>query len=366
MNKKSINSKIELVCLLLKKDNPNFESVYLPNDNFYAAWDNSDDALRLMAAKILQWLNLKAKLFIGFYDKMEPPGIYIHEKNKEGILINSIYNDDPYKCAAILSHELMHYYLMKKRKTILDDKLENELLTDIATIYSGLGTLVINSFFYESNWHETIIAGLFGSVRINQQQLSFGYFKPKEYASQFVQFIKKFNINLSDASIHILPTARAFLPIGFFKSKLNKPEYILINEKVSSKSNIKRIIAVIIFIPIACLFWFWKTGGFNETKSTSDLSPQQQSEISQLESNIKKTKTDYDNCTKDLNTKKTNLDLLENQMSGYKYSNEERYNNLVPQQNELVNEYNAELTECKNTENDYNSKVSQYNKIIEK
>lgn len=366
MNKKSILNKIELASSFLKKNNSNFGKIFLPNDEFYGAWNDSDDTLRLMAAKIINWLNFKVKLFIGFYNKMEPPGLYIHEKGKEGILINSQYKSDPYKCAAILSHELMHYYLMKKHNTILDDTLDNELLTDIATIYSGLGILVTNSFYYESNWHETVIAALFGSIRINQEQLSFGYFKPKEYVSQFVQFVKKFNINLSDVYIHILPSARAFLPLVFHKSKLNKPEYILINEKISSKVNIKRTVAVILFIPLAVLFWYWKSGGFNDTKSVNDLSTQQQVELSELKGSIDQLKIKYDNCTGELSVKQNSLNTIENQMNTYKYSNPNQYNGLVPQQNQLVNEYNLKLTECQNIEKDYDTKIDQHNQLINK
>lgn len=54
---------------------------------------------------------------------------------------------------AILSHEIMHRFLSLKGIGY-PDATENEMLTDIATVYAGLGKLVLNGVYSETRWTE--------------------------------------------------------------------------------------------------------------------------------------------------------------------------------------------------------------------
>lgn len=47
---------------------------------------------------------------------------------------------------AILSHELTHYYLIKKRKVLFQNTQENEIFTEISSIYLGFGFIVLEGY----------------------------------------------------------------------------------------------------------------------------------------------------------------------------------------------------------------------------
>jgi len=51
----------------------------------------------------------------------------------------------PFVLGAILAHELTHHYLFN-RGVVYDDIDENERLTDLATVYLGLGKLTLNGY----------------------------------------------------------------------------------------------------------------------------------------------------------------------------------------------------------------------------
>ena len=59
----------------------------------------------------------------------------------------------------ILAHEMTHAFLAY-RGIILDDPEENETFTDIATIYIGLGKLMINGLFHGRNRHNGTVYSL--------------------------------------------------------------------------------------------------------------------------------------------------------------------------------------------------------------
>lgn len=63
------------------------------------------------------------------------------------IYINSDTDNQCYhQKLAILAHEMSHYYLMRKHKIIKDNEKENELLTEINTVYCGFGFFLLNGY----------------------------------------------------------------------------------------------------------------------------------------------------------------------------------------------------------------------------
>ena len=62
------------------------------------------------------------------------------------ISIPKYFTKDPHGFGYILAHELAHYILIHEQQIILDDEQENEILTEIFVIYSGMGKLFLNGF----------------------------------------------------------------------------------------------------------------------------------------------------------------------------------------------------------------------------
>ena len=63
------------------------------------------------------------------------------------IFVNSDLKDQNYaQKVAILAHELSHYYLMHQHGIIIPNERDNELLTEINAVYTGMGFLLLKGY----------------------------------------------------------------------------------------------------------------------------------------------------------------------------------------------------------------------------
>jgi hypothetical protein len=364
------NKKIEIITKLFKKDNVPLGKIFLPDDTFYSQWDNTGNGLRLMASKISGWLNItiRESVSVGFSEEMESPGLFINEKGRRTIFVNAKHKDNPFECAAILSHEMMHYYLMAMNEFSLDDTLENEQLTDLATIYSGLGILIINGFQYYSGWHETIIGLMLGMIRFHTEKLSFGYFKPKDYGQLLKNYLSEFKIDGGEARSYILPKARAFLPFSVrLKKQKAKPNFVLLSEKMAFRETLLKIGIIIIFIPIAMLVGYIRNWGTGSTGSNNNFTSSEKAQVEELQSYIDKSKKYFDGCVENLKSKENDLNTVEIEMNSLKSMGKTyEYNNLVQKQNDIATSYEFKAKECEKINRELNSKIDEYNGMIQK
>jgi len=157
ITKEWVNQKIGYLYLFLKDEMDKTRIPFFPSKDFYSEWNKNDSSLMIMAQKILSYLGESIDdITVCFHGNLgDTPGMFTNQYERNFIFVNSKYVNNPYAIGAILSHELMHFYLISKKHIVLEDKEENELLTDLGTIYLGLGILIVNGFSYESNWFLT-------------------------------------------------------------------------------------------------------------------------------------------------------------------------------------------------------------------
>lgn len=81
-----------------------------------------------------------------FSSNNEISGVIFYDgPNRSRIRIGFLNKHSPFIMGAILAHELTHHFLFNKG--ILDPDInENERLTDLATVYLGLGKLTLNGY----------------------------------------------------------------------------------------------------------------------------------------------------------------------------------------------------------------------------
>ena len=129
--------------------------------------DNSTLAVQRLAKAIAFFLNLHVgPIIVTFRDDLPVPGrVEITRENHFFVDISSAYRDHPRVIAAILAHEVMHIFL--HRAGIEFSGLDDEILTDTAAAYLGIGWLSLDCY--------TIITG---STRTTEQRL--GYLTPAE------------------------------------------------------------------------------------------------------------------------------------------------------------------------------------------
>ncbi len=239
-----------------------YQKPFLPDAHFYSQYSQKSptDGLNYMADAIFKWLRIERNgAVIDFYDEKDIPkhksdtaGFYtttvVAGEKREMIFINAKYSDDPMAVGAILAHELMHLYLFRLSIKI-DDTHENELLTDIATIRTGLSLLVINGMKYTNHGIFSILLLFFGVLYWRREKQVFGYFKPEKYAKLAVESLSEKNIEMKDVIGHINPYARYFLPQkitnikSIFFGAENSTEYIRTLEKKKLKTLTRQLIA---------------------------------------------------------------------------------------------------------------------------
>jgi hypothetical protein len=100
-------------------------------------------------------------LNLGFYEDATPQfegvtnnrssGLYSQTGQKFDIWLEINSLDDPASVIATLSHEIGHVILLGQNR-VSPDEPDHEGLTDLLTVFLGLGIFPANSAVYDSNW----------------------------------------------------------------------------------------------------------------------------------------------------------------------------------------------------------------------
>lgn len=158
-------------------------AIFEPDETFYSMLKGGDPfkALRYLGA----FLKLKSLPDVEMADSkfFEEQGIGGFISGSK-ISIPKYFTKDPHGFGYVLAHELAHYILIHEEQIILDDEQENEILTEIFVIYSGMGKLFLNGF--KSKDVES--SSLHGRGYLDEKIL--------KYIHEI--YISRFNIKISD------------------------------------------------------------------------------------------------------------------------------------------------------------------------
>lgn len=334
---------------------------FYPDAYFYAQYYNDNlKGIHYMAAVLFSWLKIQPNgCTIDFYDEKEfakftgdTAGFYTKIKNEgeenEVILINSKHKNNPLSVGAILAHEMMHLYLFRLGLK-LEDVQENELLTDLATIDTGLSILILNGMSYSSQWYLTIIFLALGRLYWRSQQLAFGYFKPKEYGNHAMIYFKEHDLSATDIIGYLNPTSRHFISHTPLLKGKNTTDYIKLLDKQHKKSNlIKGVIAA----PFAVfILYAWLSGDSGTSTSQSNLAAE-----------INNCKTSVTVLGNKVNSEQSRLDSMDIQMAQYQSDGDTLdYNNLVAPYNTLLTQIKHESADYETQRTNCNNLIDQYN-----
>lgn len=347
-----------------------YQKPFLPDAHFYAQYSQKSpsDGLNYMADAIFKWLKIERKgAVIDFYAEKDIPkhkadtaGFYtttvVDGEKKELIFINAKYSDDPMAVGAILAHELMHLYLFRLSIKI-EDTHENELLTDIATIRTGLSLLVLNGMKYTNHGIFSILLLFFGVLYWRREKQVFGYFKPEVYARLAAESLAEKNIEIKDVIGHINPYARYFLPQritnikSIFFGAENPTEYIRTLEKKKLKTLTKQLIAAAFVIG-----FFVVVNRMDEPRYNKQMSLKAQVDLCKSELAL------LDTVAMEFDAKITKYD---EQLDAYKEAkNEKAYNEILEPRNNLLKKLKEDVQKYDEKVNSCNALVDQYNATI--
>lgn len=153
MNEQWLNEKLKMLSLKLENFKPNpCEFYFEPTERIYEKLESGDEHdLQCVATEIARHLGITPIPTVR-YDwglRMEPevaaqikvvtPIHYIQ--------IPFFYVGKKFALGAILAHEMAHAFLIPKG-VLLEDPNENEMFTDLATVFIGLGKLLLNGLIF--------------------------------------------------------------------------------------------------------------------------------------------------------------------------------------------------------------------------
>lgn len=205
------NAKLGKLWIHAKDLLENGKQPLLPAPSFYSNWNGTIKDLASMASKILKYLKYKPPwiLRVDFSYDIDAPGLFILKDGSAKIIVHGKYKRNSTACAAILAHELTHLVLNSKNCRE-EEELENERFTDFATVYLGLGVLVLNGkhrshtidFISVLTFVVGFLVGFFSNP-IKKAENSFGYFEEHDYYTLFVGYLIKNNLDWDNVSQYI-------------------------------------------------------------------------------------------------------------------------------------------------------------------
>ena len=225
----------------------------------------------------------------------------------------------------------------------------------------------MNGFAYEgNNWAITAALLAIGMIHYGSKSMSFGYYKPDQYAQLVAEYIESCGLYEDEFSGFVLPGAAHFLPETIRSDVRHSESKTNLVKKIEARRRKRTIIstatAVPIFIVIAILVIQSNNGA---TGTTSNASPQVQQQLNTLQTTANNLKSQYSSCENQLSSQESSLNALNDQMNSYQTGGDATdYNNLVPQYNQDLANAKSKQSQCNSLYNQSNSAVDTYNNYL--
>lgn len=143
--------------------------VILPRPEFFPdAYNGTDEDARIILDRVCQYMDLDpACVEMSIYDDQDPltdhpmfggksqgtAGLYHAEGDKFRIWIEATNLNDPLGMVATMAHELAHVHLLGHGR-LTGEEEDHEPLTDLLTVFLGLGVITANAVVREQSWQD--------------------------------------------------------------------------------------------------------------------------------------------------------------------------------------------------------------------
>lgn len=345
-SEKQYGLSVESVDALFKDK---FTSTFLPEDGFYDGWAANDERLNRMKTDVFNWLQLDPKIVSAkFEDKLNGAGLYVADSNNPAIYVNRQNAKDPFCVGAIMAHECMHHYMVLNSMNA-NDRLMNELKTDLSTISAGLGLLVVNGMKMRRYWHLTALLMLVGQYYYKESKRSVGYFTANAYCNNFAEYLSRRQFNKKDILRYVHPLARHFLPRELKRVHCKSRTKALDRENLIYKLN--KAFQVFSFCCVAAVFGTIIYLGNEEGKKEIIA----KNELKAIASQLKVSESNLENYD-------SRIRSVDEKMEFYRSVSIDKYNEMVRNCDDLRAKAKDEYAKYRNLISEYNAKVDKINK----
>jgi hypothetical protein len=137
--------------------------VILPTPEFFPdAYDGSEATIRTLLDRVCVYMGVPpASVAVSLYEDRPPAelaglvdgtvGLYVEEEGSFRIWVEVGNLGDPLALVATIAHEVGHVLLLGQRRVSADDP-DHEPLTDLLTVFFGLGVITANAVVRETTW----------------------------------------------------------------------------------------------------------------------------------------------------------------------------------------------------------------------
>lgn len=137
--------------------------VILPDDEFFPdLYEPTEQGVRMMLDRLCGYMDVDPdQVDLSLYSSESPPdleagpeavGLYETVEGRHAVAVEEKQILDPTNLAATLTHELGHAVLLSQGH-LHGNELDHEPLTDLFTVFQGLGALTSNAFLRDVNYH---------------------------------------------------------------------------------------------------------------------------------------------------------------------------------------------------------------------
>lgn len=133
----------------------------MPTTEFFTdSFSASEEEVRQVLDRTCDLLKVDARLIdLEFFDEKQAfenqttaLGLYLQEGDRYRVWIENKELENPIGMVATMAHELCHVHLLGHGR-VSEEEDDQEPLTDLLTVFLGLGVITANGAFHDSNWH---------------------------------------------------------------------------------------------------------------------------------------------------------------------------------------------------------------------
>lgn len=161
-------------------------TLILPTTEFFpASYHATEDELVDLMNRVAEYMDVDPEsLSLNFYQEVRPPytegkssgtaGLYNKGEDHFEIWLEASTLIDPLGVVATLAHEIGHVILLGEQR-VAQEEDDHEPLTDLLTVYLGLGIVTANSVLRETSWSDGQMSGWSHSRRGYLTMDMYGY-----------------------------------------------------------------------------------------------------------------------------------------------------------------------------------------------
>lgn len=181
-------------------------SLFRPDVHFYDQL-TTDEGLQIAHKQLYGWLGIKPRQSHVSFANIQQP--YIIAKSG-AITISAEFQPHPYQAGALLALATMTHILTKHYEYSSDDQT-----IVLATIWSGLGLIVINGLVAATKTHVALHHALSGNWHASTG-ITLPTQTPAAYGAQLATYIHEYSIDPSEAFATLTPQARKLIDLGYY------------------------------------------------------------------------------------------------------------------------------------------------------